>query len=440
MLNNISLIIGFVLSCSYIMISFTKFFGLPHRNKLVISSVFILFIILNCCNFFFIDKSLSTFTIFLVVTIINFILYHKTLLETIMSSFLLILIGFSSDAIFGFILLILAEFGLIKSNILLYSGSIFPNIVIPMISLTIVVFLPINTLYQYFLYKFKKITDAQILFLLGSLIASINLLSISVFRDINKISLFCLNSTLMLFYSYISYCSLRDKNLFIEVKAENLELSTHLKEYEEILSQQQRNNHESKTELAVVRNLLKKDKSAGLKCLDMIIGNKEDLDETFYQRCQKMPSGIQGVVYQKLLLADPNIQIYIEVSPDIPKNDLENKLNSDIFLAGCKIIGVFLGNALEEVNEIENIDNKKISVQLYLEEKDTFVIQIGNTYRKNTDFSKLEEIGYTTKGKNHGQGLALVQDIEKKYFNLKHETIISGSMIFQKLKIKGLKL
>ena len=440
MLNNISLIIGFVLSCSYIMISFTKFFGLPHRNKLVISSVFILFIILNCCNFFFIDKSLSTFTIFLVVTIINFILYHKTLLETIMSSFLLILIGFSSDAIFGFILLILAEFGLIKSNILLYSGSIFPNIVIPMISLTIVVFLPINTLYQYFLYKFKKITDAQILFLLGSLIASINLLSISVFRDINKISLFCLNSTLMLFYSYISYCSLRDKNLFIEVKAENLELSTHLKEYEEILSQQQRNNHESKTELAGVRNLLKKDKSAGLKCLDMIIGNKEDLDETFYQRCQKMPSGIQGVVYQKLLLADPNIQIYIEVSPDIPKNDLENKLNSDIFLAGCKIIGVFLGNALEEVNEIENIDNKKISVQLYLEEKDTFVIQIGNTYRKNTDFSKLEEIGYTTKGKNHGQGLALVQDIEKKYFNLKHETIISGSMIFQKLKIKGLKL
>ena len=58
--------------------------------------------------------------------------------------------------------------------------------------------------------------------------------------------------------------------------------------------------------------LLKKDKEAGLKCLDMIIGNKEDLDETFYQRCQKMPSGIQGVVYQKLLLADPNIQIYID--------------------------------------------------------------------------------------------------------------------------------
>ena len=153
-----------------------------------------------------------------------------------------------------------------------------------------------------------------------------------------------------------------------------------------------------------------------------------------------MPSGIQGVVYQKLLLADPNIQIYIEISPDIPKNDLENKLNSDIFLAGCKIIGVFLGNALEEVNEIENIDNKKLSIQLYLEKNDTLVIQIGNTYRRNTDFSKLEEIGYTTKGKNHGQGLALVQDIENKYFNLKHETIVSGSMIFQKLKIKGLKL
>ena len=319
-------------------------------------------------------------------------------------------------------------------------GSIISNVSISFIGMILISLNSIRNKCQNLITDFNKINNYQMIIPISILTISINtLLSITYFK-VDNIILLTINTILILLYTFIIVSSLKDKNSFIEAKEENRELSTHLKEYEEILSQQQRNNHESKTELAVVRNLLKKDKEAGLKCLDMIIGNKEDLDETFYQRCQKMPSGIQGVVYQKLLLADPNIQIYIEISPDIPKNDLENKLNSDIFLAGCKIIGVFLGNALEEVNEIESMNPKKISVQLYLEKNDTLVIQIGNTYSKNTDFSKLEEIGYTTKGKNHGQGLALVQDIENRYSNLSHITIVSGSMIFQKLKIKGLKL
>lgn len=155
--------------------------------------------------------------------------------------------------------------------------------------------------------------------------------------------------------------------------------------------------------------------------------------------CQKMPSGIQGVVYQKLLVADPSIKIYMEVSPEIKKKELEKQMHSDVFLDACKMIGVFIGNSLEEVNEIEDKDNKIISVQLYIEGKKDLVIQIGNSYRKGTDFSKLGEEGYTTKGGDHGQGLSLVKDLEEKHPEISHETIVSGKIIFQKLKIKGLK-
>ena len=68
------------------------------------------------------------------------------------------------------------------------------------------------------------------------------------------------------------------------------------------------------------------------------------------------------------------------------------------------------------------------------------MIQIGNTYRKGTDFSKLGEKGYTTKGEEHGQGLSLVKNLEEKHPSIEHETIVSGKILFQKLKIKGLKL
>ena len=440
MLNVISTLLSSSLSAFYLFYSWevlkTKSTSLKTYTRI---ALFLLLIIILSINYLYISRFMGLILLIGWLTLFNVLIYNTS----IKTSFIIVIfsetIAIIGELICAIITFSICEIFKISFYVKIHATS-FVNILVPLFSIFIINIPYVKKLKNIIINKPNKLENHQIIIPFSLLMISTNILLAIVYFKIDGLFLLLINILLTFMYLLIIVNALRDKNSFMEAKEENKELSTHLKEYEEILSQQQRNNHESKTELAVVRNLLKKDKEAGLKCLDMIIGNKEDLDETFYQRCQKMPSGIQGVVYQKLLLADPNIQIYIEVSPDIPKNDLENKLNGDIFLAGCKIIGVFLGNALEEVNEIENIDNKKLSIQLYLEKNDTLVIQIGNTYRKNTDFSKLAEIGYTTKGKNHGQGLALVQDIENKYFNLKHETIVSGSMIFQKLKIKGLKL
>lgn len=440
MLNVISLIVNYIALILYTFYAWYKMDQQSFKTKLfhvILIACFI--VILSTINFVFVNIFVRFAITTFMLAISNMMIYKNSIKRALLLTMISQLILFISEVFYAFIIIFAQKLFPIPA-IDHFVGDFTSNVIIILFSVIILNLSITKKEYKKLLNKYSKGDNFQIIIPISILMISINILLALIYFKVDNLILLSINTILTLLYTYIVLNSLKDKSLFIEVKEENLELSTHLKEYEEILSQQQRNNHESKTELAVVRNLLKKDKEAGLKCLDMIIGNKEDLDETFYQRCQKMPSGIQGVVYQKLLLADQNIQIYIEVSPDIPKNDLENKLNSDIFLAGCKIIGVFLGNALEEVNEIENIDNKKISVQLYLEGKDTLVIQIGNTYRKNTDFSKLEEIGYTTKGQNHGQGLALVQDIESRYSNLSHITIVSGSMIFQKLKIKGLKL
>ena len=44
-------------------------------------------------------------------------------------------------------------------------------------------------------------------------------------------------------------------------------------------------------------------------------------------------------------------------------------------------------------------------------ENEKVVIVIANTYDGKIDFEKLDNYGYTTKGKNHGVGLHLVKKI-----------------------------
>ena len=399
-----------------------------------------LIMIFSIINFSLTNIFLRFVFITLILTIANMIVYKNPIKQALLLSALSQLLLFGGEVLLLFIVIIGKNYLSIPSiNDLL--GNIIPNIIIPTLAVLILNIPFVKKTCRKLITKYDKISNIQMIIPISILMITVNILLALVYSRVDNLMLLAINSILILIYTFIIVSALRDKNKFIEVKEENRDLLVHLDEYEDILVTQRRRNHESKTELIVVRNLFeKKEYERGLECLDKIIGTKEELDETFYEMCQKMPSGIQGVVYQKLLVADSSIKIYIEVSPEIKKSKVEKKIHSDVFLDACQIIGVFLGNALEEVNEIQDKDNKVISVQLYIEKKKTLVIQIGNTYRKGTDFSKLGEKGYTTKGEEHGQGLSLVKDLEEKHPSIEHETIVSGKILFQKLKIKGLKL
>lgn len=399
---------------------------------------FILVLILSI-NYLYINRFFGLMILIMILTMLNMLMYRHSL----KTAFLIVMFS-EAIAILGELLCAFVFFGtqsvLNKSIDIEISGFSLVNLFVPLFSILLIKMPYVQLLKKKIISTDNKLENYQIIIPIGILIVSISILIGAVYFHIDEFILLVLNSLLLLIYFIIIISALRDRNKFIEVKEENKDLVVHLNEYEEILVTQRRRNHESKTELVVVRDLFKKKEyKRGLECLDEIIGTKEQLDETFYEMCQKMPSGIQGVVYQKLLVADPSIKIYMEVSPEIKKKELEKQMHSDVFLDACKMIGVFIGNSLEEVNEIEDKDNKIISVQLYIEGKKDLVIQIGNSYRKGTDFSKLGEEGYTTKGGDHGQGLSLVKDLEEKHPEISHETIVSGKIIFQKLKIKGLK-
>ena len=436
----ISTLIASCLSAFYLFYSWeilkVKNLQLSKYNRVLF--FFILVLILSI-NYLYINRFFGLMILIMILTMLNMLMYRHSL----KTAFLIVMFS-EAIAILGELLCAFVFFGtqsvLNKSIDIEISGFSLVNLFVPLFSILLIKMPYVQLLKKKIISTDNKLENYQIIIPIGILIVSISILIGAVYFHIDGFILLVLNSLLLLIYFIIIISALRDRNKFIEVKEENKDLVVHLNEYEEILVTQRRRNHESKTELVVLRDLFKKKEyKRGLECLDDIIGTKEQLDETFYEMCQKMPSGIQGVVYQKLLVADPSIKIYMEVSPEIKKKELERQMHSDVFLDACKMIGVFIGNSLEEVNEIEDTDNKIISVQLYIEGKKDLVIQIGNSYRKGTDFSKLGEEGYTTKGGDHGQGLSLVKDLEEKHPEISHETIVSGKIIFQKLKIKGLK-
>ena len=441
MLTPIDYIVGGIVLLFYIYYAWKTISQQPVKIKgrylfLWLSLLLILIAINYSFTNIFLRFTIST----LILTVANMIIYKNSIKQGLLLSALSQLILLGGEFCCLFILIIAGKIYPIPALDTMY-GVLFSNIAVAFFAILILNIPFIKNTCRKLITKYDKINNIQMVIPISILMISVNILLALVYSRVDNLMLLAINSILILIYTFIIVSALRDKNKFIEVKEENRDLVVHLDEYEDILVTQRRRNHESKTELIVVRNLFKQNEyQRAMDCLDEIIGTKEELDESFYEMCQKMPSGIQGIVYQKLLVADPSIKIYIEVSPEIKKSKLDKKMHSDVFLDACQIIGVFLGNALEEVNEITDKDNKVISVQLYIEKKKILVVQIGNTYRRGTDFSKIGETGYTTKGGEHGQGLALVRELEEKHPSIEHETIVSGKILFQKLKIKGLKL
>ena len=178
--------------------------------------------------------------------------------------------------------------------------------------------------------------------------------------------------------------------------------------------------------------MLKKTNKNVREYLDNLINDNRKEDNDLLLKTNSIPTGgLQGLIYQKLLdMKEKKIEYHLEISKNISKKRIENldvKTNKDL----CTIVGVFLDNAIQAV---ENINEKNIGIYLYQEDY-VFVISISNNYKGRIDLQRMNEKGYTTKEEGHGYGLSLVKDILDKNKNFKNERAICGNVFIQKIKL-----
>ena len=152
------------------------------------------------------------------------------------------------------------------------------------------------------------------------------------------------------------------------------------------------------------------------------------------KKTAKIPEGgLRATIYSKLCLMDKlKIKYNLNISREVRTTDLI-KLDEDLVLKICKILGVFLDNAVEAVKALKK---KEISIDVYtLDGK--LCIDITNNFKGNLDLDKISNAKYTTKGDGHGYGLTLVNNLlEEEPNRLENEKSINRDTFTQTLKIK----
>ena len=209
---------------------------------------------------------------------------------------------------------------------------------------------------------------------------------------------------------------------------------TSLREYEGMIDKYRIYNHENKNELQTLRNLISKKNTKALKYIDSILDNKIKDNEKIMHKTSKIPEGgLRATIYAKLCTMDElGIKYSLDIAKDIRTVDLIN-MKEDIVLNICKILGVFLDNAIEAV---KNLKTKHIGIEIYLMDGD-LCVDITNKYEGKLDMNKIGNSKYTTKGGNHGYGLSLVNQIISDYPDVfENEKSITKNTFTQKIKIK----
>ena len=209
---------------------------------------------------------------------------------------------------------------------------------------------------------------------------------------------------------------------------------TSLKEYETMIDKFRVNTHENKNELLTIRNMIKSNDKKTVEYIDKLVDNKiKDNEKIMYQTSKIPEGGLRATIYSKLCVMDKyKIKCKLDISKDVRTVDLIN-LDEELILNICKILGVFMDNAIEEVIKLKK---RNISIELYVIDNCLY-IDITNNFKGNIDMSSIGKEKQTTKGEKHGYGLLLVKKIineNSKY--LENEKSINGNNFTQTLIIK----
>ncbi len=313
----------------------------------------------------------------------------------------------------------------------------------------IIMYLIINSNYTKRYYDFINNLVLEVkrdykLFLSFIIMLLFNIMIVNIYVEITYSIYIFLNIGMMFIITTILYRILveKNKNAIIETKnkiyeVENESLINSLNEYEIVADKHRRDSHENNNQLNSIYLMLqsKSETSEVLDYIKSLQGTDKLADISNLKRTKKIPSGgLQGIIYQKIIHMDKkNIKNNLNISRDMKYFDF-NKFNSDLMIDVCKILGVFLDNAIEEVITIEN---RIISIELFKLNND-FCISVKNTYTKSKNFSDIYDSGYSTKGKDRGFGLSLVKELVTNNKRITHETVITDKYFTQTIKVKGM--
>lgn len=433
--NIISVMIGSLLLCvtsvyMWRILYNEKYNYKNFKNYLVL----IILIIFTSFNHIFVNNFVKVFTVTFALVLSNYFIFKKKINEIIIAPLITQFIVFISESI----LLIIANFIFsLTSNDLMSMcyGTIGINIIVFLLSLFLIRLKCVKKLYKFLVGTTDNISTKTLVLVLSVVIVMTNFYAASQYYRMNSKYMLIINSSFIIIYSFIVFKMLEQKNRYIKISNKYNMTNTTLKELEQNVTRLKITNHENKNQLLTIRNMIKKgeDSKSLIKHIENIVNTKIKDDETLMLQISTITNSmISSIVYSKMLTMKENdVDVDLIISRDI-KDLYLSDIPDELAVEVCKIIGVYLDNALEEVSKYEE---KIINIEFYAEKK-TLCIAISNNFEGEIDFEKMDNPGYTTKENGHVYGLSLAREIIESNDKLSSEREIKDNIFKQILKIK----
>ena len=230
-------------------------------------------------------------------------------------------------------------------------------------------------------------------------------------------------------------------NISSEMKMEILnkhyqEMFEYSKANAELLTKYKLQVHENKNKLLMINGLLDGPKKNVRNYVNSILQEMKDnqnITNYWLSELKYIPlPGVRNFINYKLTqLKELGAEIEIFVSSELEHVDAfsfgEREYN-DL----STILGVILDNMIESIKETEE---KLVSLNIRLE-NNTVNFDFVNSFSGNVEINRINEIGYTTKGEEHGVGLSLLSKIIKNSNRFECIPEIMDNFFIQHLIIK----
>ncbi len=393
------------------------------NHKYYVSLIFysLVLIIMNTCNIYYLIKlPLNLLFMYIVMTY----LFRPKLSKCLSSVFLIYFILVISEVFLAIVLRLLdysfSSIGYFQIEIL--------NILNIFISLYIINLKEVKK-FKRMLFDFSEKMQKQIIVLL--IISLFCLLVFYLFEIENKVLYIYIAILVIIIFSLIITILIKD---FLKQKIYNEydNLNKYVKEYEFLLDEQIKKNHEFKNQLIVIMSMIDNKKTK--RYISKLLNEEININNELLNDLNKIPvKGIKGLIYYKLIIAsrdkiDIKLDIGCNYEDDILLNITENEL-----IDLTKLVGIFIDNAIEAVL---NLDDKQISISIYINENNEFIISIANNFDNSINVEKILKNRYTTKGKNHGYGLLLAGEIIRKNKKIRNKREIISNVFIQNIIYK----
>ena len=407
----------------------TLAFGKTTTNKISINYKSIISIIVASIvityNAYFTETILKLVVVVMMLALVAYFTYNESISKTIVNTLICYFFMMLYEVIIS---IIVSGMNIIDINA--FNNSVIFKLVFSFVDVLLVLFTMGLKIVRKVVDKINSKIGNKLVIIIMFIVLIIMFVSLDFVFSVtfdNKIYL----TNLIIIMCLIILLSFSLYNYFKAVKEmEKTEvLLNFMSKYEKIIDEGRINKHEMLNNLLFLKSIEDKNSKDFNNTLDELITtyNKKGFG---IKNIYNLPSGLKGIFYYKLNgLEEKGYNININISKKLSSSlkDIDHKE----YIILYKMIGILLDNAIESA---EKTKEKLINVDVY-KEKEGIIITIDNTFKGKIDISRLTEKYYSTKGKNRGFGLFIINNLLRNSKSISLDQSISGNIFTSRVII-----